>query len=57
MAMGDNYNDIEMLHFAGTGVVMANADRELHSHGEFHETLSNDEHGVAAAIEKFILNV
>ena len=25
MAIGDNYNDLEMLFFAGTGVVMANA--------------------------------
>lgn len=57
MAMGDNYNDIEMLTFAGTGVVMRNADAELHSHGEFHETLSNDDDGVAVAIEKFIINV
>jgi len=56
MAMGDNYNDIEMLTFAGTGVVMRNADAELHSHGEFHETLSNDEDGVAAAIKRFILD-
>jgi hypothetical protein len=57
MAMGDNYNDLEMLQFAGTGVVMANADAELHSHGEFYETASNDEDGVALAVERFILNI
>lgn len=56
MAIGDNYNDLEMLHFAGTGVVMANSDVELHSHGEFHETLANDEDGVAHAIDRFIFD-
>jgi hydroxymethylpyrimidine pyrophosphatase-like HAD family hydrolase len=29
MAIGDNYNDLEMLLFAGTGVVMANAPLSL----------------------------
>ncbi len=29
MAMGDNFNDFEMLQFAGIGVVMANAEAEL----------------------------
>lgn len=56
MAIGDNYNDLEMLTFAGTGVVMANSDVELHSHGEFYETLANDEDGVAHAIDRFIFD-
>lgn len=55
MAVGDNYNDLEMLHFAGTGVLMGNADPSLREHGEFHITASNDEDGVAVAIEQFIL--
>ncbi|MCS6874511.1 MAG: Cof-type HAD-IIB family hydrolase [Pyrinomonadaceae bacterium] len=54
MAIGDNLNDFEMLEFAGTPVVMANASRELIEDGRFHCTLSNDEDGVALAIEKFI---
>lgn len=57
MAMGDNFNDVEMLDFAGTAVVMGNADRYLLERAEFYTTVSNDEHGVAAAIERFILNV
>jgi len=57
MAMGDNFNDVEMLEFAGTSVVMGNADPSLLERGEFYTTVSNDEHGVAAAIERFILNV
>lgn len=56
MAMGDNFNDVEMLEFAGTPVVMGNADARLLERGEFYKTVSNDEGGVAAAIERFILS-
>lgn len=56
MAIGDNYNDLEMLEYAGTAVVMGNADPKLLTRGEFYTTLSNDDSGVAAAIERFILN-
>jgi len=54
MAVGDNWNDLEMLERAGLGVIMANADPELRSRG-FAETTSNDENGVAYAIEKYLL--
>jgi hydroxymethylpyrimidine pyrophosphatase-like HAD family hydrolase len=56
MAIGDNFNDLEMLEFAGTGVVMGNADPSLLERQEFYTTLSNDEGGVAAAVERFILD-
>ncbi len=55
MVMGDNFNDLEMLEYAGTAVLMGNAAPELLDQRRFHETLSNDENGVALAIEKFIL--
>jgi len=55
MAIGDNFNDLEMLEFAGTAVVMGNASPELLNRADFFSTLSNDENGVALAIEKFIL--
>ena len=55
MAIGDNYNDLEMLLFAGTGVVMANAPQSLREIPGLHPTASNVEDGVALAIEKFIL--
>jgi HAD-superfamily hydrolase, subfamily IIB len=55
MAIGDNFNDLEMLEFAGTPVVMGNAAPELLERGNYYETASNDEAGVAAAIERFIL--
>jgi Cof subfamily protein (haloacid dehalogenase superfamily) len=55
MAVGDNHNDIEMLQYAGTGVLMGNAEMNLREHGRFQLTASNDEDGVAVAIERFVL--
>jgi Cof subfamily protein (haloacid dehalogenase superfamily) len=54
MAIGDNHNDREMLEFAGIPVVMGNCVPELRCFG-WHETLTNDESGVAAAIQRFAL--
>jgi Cof subfamily protein (haloacid dehalogenase superfamily) len=56
MVIGDNYNDMQMLEFAGTPVVMGNADAGLLERPEFYTTLSNNESGVAHAINRFILN-
>jgi Cof subfamily protein (haloacid dehalogenase superfamily) len=56
MAIGDNKNDLEMLEFAGVPVLMGNADADLLERNEFYTTLSNDENGVAVAIQRFILN-
>ena len=50
MAVGDNYNDIEMLAFAGQPFIMGNASPELRGRG-WRLTRSNAESGVAAAIE------
>jgi Cof subfamily protein (haloacid dehalogenase superfamily) len=50
MAIGDNYNDVEMLEFAGHAVIMENACPELKQNG-WQVTRSNDQCGVAAAIE------
>ena|SRR5256885_542923 len=55
LAVGDNHNDVEMLEFAGISVVMQNCVPELKSYG-WHETDSNEESGVAAAIERFALS-
>jgi Cof subfamily protein (haloacid dehalogenase superfamily) len=56
MAIGDNFNDVGMLEFAGIPVVMGNADTGLLNRSEFYKTDSNNEGGVAAAIRRFILN-
>jgi HAD superfamily hydrolase (TIGR01484 family) len=54
MAVGDNFNDREMLEFAGLPVVMGNAVEPLKQLG-WPVTLDNDHGGVAAAIERFAL--
>ena len=53
MAIGDNYNDIEMLAFAGVPFIMGNAAEELRRDG-WMVTLPNDQSGVAAAIEQVL---
>jgi HAD superfamily hydrolase (TIGR01484 family) len=53
MAIGDNYNDVEMLEFAGVPVIMGNACSELKQYG-WMETASNEQSGVAAAIEQVL---
>ena len=55
MAVGDNHNDREMLEFAGTGVVMGNSVPELLD-GQFAVTGTNDEAGLAQAIDRFVLD-
>ena len=55
MAMGDSNNDYEMLKHAGLAVAMENGIDRVKEISDFI-TKSNDEHGVAYALEKFILN-
>ena len=50
MAIGDNYNDIEMLEFAGHAYLMGNSPEDLRDRG-WQVTMGNDDNGVAAAIE------
>ncbi len=54
MACGDGGNDKTMIEAAGLGVAMANATQEVKEAADYI-TLSNDEDGVAAVIEKFVL--
>jgi Cof subfamily protein (haloacid dehalogenase superfamily) len=54
MAIGDNFNDLEMLQFAGRPVLMGNRAEGL-EHPDWPLTLSNDSDGVAAAIETYIV--
>jgi Cof subfamily protein (haloacid dehalogenase superfamily) len=54
MAVGDNFNDLEMLEFAGCPVVMANAVAPLRERG-WHVTGHQDEGGLAHAIRRFAL--
>lgn len=54
MAIGDNFNDLEMLRYAGLPVVMDNADATLKAEG-WAQTLDCDSGGVAHAIAQYVL--
>jgi Cof subfamily protein (haloacid dehalogenase superfamily) len=53
MAIGDNYNDLEMLEYAGLPVVMGNASNDMKQSG-WKVTASNAESGVAQAVEEVL---
>ncbi|MCA0456418.1 MAG: Cof-type HAD-IIB family hydrolase [Chloroflexi bacterium] len=54
MALGDGENDVEMLELAGIGVAMGNASEHVKSIANV-TTKTNDEDGVAEAVEKYVL--
>jgi Cof subfamily protein (haloacid dehalogenase superfamily) len=54
MAIGDNWNDVRMLEWAGQGIVMANAAAELRTLAKtrgWKQAPSNDADGVAVVLE------
>ncbi len=55
MVIGDGLNDIPMFGVAGLAVAMGNASDEVKSHAHTI-TASNEEDGVAIAIERYILS-
>ena len=54
MACGDGFNDIPMMRYAGMAVAMENAQDETKEWADFVAP-SNDNDGVAVAIEKYVL--
>ncbi len=54
LAIGDGMNDLDMLEYAGTGVAMANGAKAVKEAAD-HITDTNDNHGVAKAIRKFVI--
>ena len=52
IAVGDGFNDLSMIRFAGLGVAMANAQEVVRQAAD-HITLSNEEDGVAAVVDRF----
>ncbi|WP_434751827.1 Cof-type HAD-IIB family hydrolase [Paenibacillus amylolyticus] len=56
MAIGNYFNDITMLTFAGKGIAMDNSPEEVKAASD-EVTLSNNDEGVAHAIHKYILSV
>ena len=55
MTIGDGNNDVEMLEFAGIGVAMGNGTESAKKAANY-VTDTNENHGVAKAIEKYILS-
>lgn len=55
IACGDGFNDLSMIRFAGLGVAMANAQDVVKAEADYI-TASNEEDGVAAVVERFILS-
>ena len=56
ICIGDSENDLSMIKFAGLGVVMENGD-EIVKEAAKYITDTNNNDGVAKAIEKFVLEV
>jgi Cof subfamily protein (haloacid dehalogenase superfamily) len=54
MCIGDNENDISMIEYAGMGIAMGNGEKFVKEAADF-VTDTNNNHGVAKAIERFIL--
>lgn len=55
VVFGDNYNDISMMNLVGYPIAVANAETEVKTLARF-VTRSNDENGIAYAIENYLLN-
>lgn len=55
MAAGDSLNDMKMIQQSGLGVAMGNAQEAIKKAADF-ETDTNDQDGVAKAIERFVLD-
>lgn len=56
IAMGDSYNDLDMIEYAGLGVVMGNAPEPIREIADY-VTGHHQKDGVAEALERFILDV
>ena len=54
VAVGDGSNDISLLSTAGLGIAMGNAHEEVKKVAD-HITLNVEEHGLAAAIKRFLV--
>jgi Cof subfamily protein (haloacid dehalogenase superfamily) len=55
IAIGDFYNDLDMIEYAGLGIAMGNAPDDVKERAN-DVTLSNDDDGVYHALEKHLFN-
>lgn len=54
IAIGDGFNDLPMIEYAGLGIAMGNAPEAIKAKANY-VTLSNDEDGIAQALDKFVI--
>jgi Cof subfamily protein (haloacid dehalogenase superfamily) len=54
IAIGDGFNDLAMIEYAGLGVAMGNAPQAIKDRANY-VTLSNDEDGIAHVLDKFVM--
>ena len=52
IAIGDHFNDVEMLRYAGLGIAMGNAPEAVKAQADF-VTLDHNAEGIAFALDKF----
>jgi hydroxymethylpyrimidine pyrophosphatase-like HAD family hydrolase len=60
MAIGDNWNDVDMLEWAGQGVMMGNAAQALRTMAKMRgwkQAPPNDQDGVAVVLEAALAKV
>ena len=55
IAVGDGWNDISMIEYAGLGVAMNNAQDEVKAKADYITINSNENDGVAEIVENFLL--
>lgn len=55
IAIGDGYNDLSMIEYAGLGIAMANAPEGVKQKSDYTTESSNNNDGIAEVIEKFVL--
>lgn len=55
VAMGDGYNDLSMIEYAGLGVAMANAQDVVKAAADVVTARTNDEAGVEEALRKYVI--
>lgn len=54
LAVGDGFNDISMIQYAGLGVAMANAQPPVKAQADLVLAYTNDEDGVARFVSELL---
>ena len=56
VAIGDQFNDIDLIEYAGLGIAVANAEDALKEKADIVTISNNNEDAVSEAIESLLLN-